>query len=325
VGTAELMRSILRRERGEGVDFDLVANPEFLREGQGLHDFFYPDRVVIGTSSDRAARLIAGLYAPIIDGKGEWAIGGQMPAGRPVPVVQTDLASAQMIKHAANAFLATRISFINEIAGICERVGADIGQVVQGIGYDKRIGHGYLSPGLGFGGPCLEKDLSALIRVAIGNGFVPGVLSSVLERNARQVESVIAKLKAQTGYLLYKKRIAVWGLAFKAGTNDVRNSLALRVVERLLEEGASVRAHDPIAMPEAKAALPSLTYCDDPYDACDRADGLLILTEWPQFKQIDFARLKKAMVAPCIVDARNLLDAPATRAAGFAYAGIGRH
>jgi len=324
VGTAELMLNILKRQRDEGVDFDLVANPEFLREGQALYDFFYPDRVVIGSSSPRATGLVRDLYGDVMTGTGHWNVGAPTPAPRAVPVVETDLASAQMIKHAANAFLATRISFINEIAGICERVGADVGQVVRGIGYDKRIGHGYLSPGLGFGGPCLEKDLRALMRVATGNGFNPEVLSAVLARNDRQIESVIAKLKRQTGYLLYRKRIAVWGLAFKAGTNDVRSSLALRVVARLLEEGASVQAHDPVAMPEARAIYPDVTYRDDPYEACERADALLILTEWPQFKEPDLARLKALLAAPRIVDARNLLDTAKARAAGFDYTGVGR-
>ena len=325
VGTVELVLSILRRERVEGKDFDIVANPEFLREGKGLYDFFYPDRIVIGASSEKARSVMRALYEPILLGKVSWPEGGSGPRA-PVtfPVVETDLASAQMIKYASNAFLAARISFINEIAGLCEKVGTDVKEVVRGMGYDPRIGHAYLEAGLGFGGPCLEKDLSALIKIAEGNSYEPHLLKAVLERNERQVGEVIAKLKQMVGYLLYKKIVAVFGLAFKAGTNDVRNSLAPKVIDWLEKEGAVVRAHDPVAIPEARDLNPDVVYCEDPYEAVRHADALLILTEWPGFGELDYREIKSRMAFPRIVDARNLLDASELRTLGFTYVGIGR-
>ena len=325
VGTVELVQSILSREREEGQHFDIVANPEFLREGKGLYDFFYPDRIVIGASSERARGIMRDLYEPIVRSEVAWPNGGRVPdTSGPVPVVETDLASAQMIKYASNAFLATRISFINEIAGLCEKVGTDVKEVVRGMGYDPRIGHDYLEAGLGFGGPCLEKDLSALIKIAEGNSYETELLKAVRARNERQVGEVMAKVKGLIGYLLYRKVVAVLGLAFKAGTNDVRNSLAPKVIERLEEEGAIVRAHDPVAIPEARSLRPNVTYCEDPYDTAGDADALLVLTEWPCFKQLDFQEIKARMASPRIVDARNLLDPEALRELGFTYVGIGR-
>jgi UDPglucose 6-dehydrogenase len=324
-GTVEIVQSILRQEKQEGKDFDLVANPEFLREGKGLYDFFYPERIVIGTGSEQARRVMRALYQPIVEGGTSWLDKGPRP-GRPcpVPVVETDLTSAQMIKYASNAFLAARISFINEVAGLCEKVGADIKEVVRGMGYDPRIGHAYLQAGLGFGGPCLEKDLRSLISIAEGNGHEPQLLRAVLERNGKQVDQMVAKLKQLSGHLLPGKIVAVFGLAFKAGTNDVRNSLALKVIDRLEREGAIVQAHDPMAIPEARALKPHLAYYDDPYEAVRHADGLLILTEWPCYSQMDYGKIKARMATSCIVDGRNLLDPRALAALGFTYVGVGR-
>ena len=257
VGTVELVLGILGREKSEGTHFDIVSNPEFLREGKGLYDFFHPDRIVIGASSEKARAMMRTIYSPVIEGRVSWpGQGPRSPTSVPVPVVETDLASAQIIKYASNTFLAARISFTNETAGLCEKVGADIKEVARGIGHDPRIGHGYLEAGIGFGGPCLEKDLRALIKIAEGNGYEPQLLRAVLERNERQVGEVIGKLKEHIGYLLYKKIIAVWGLSFKAGTNDVRNSPALKVIDWLEKEGATVRAHDPVAIPEVRALKP---------------------------------------------------------------------
>lgn len=326
VGTVELVQSVLRRQKQEGIDFDIVSNPEFLREGKGLYDFFYPDRIVIGTCSERARELMRQLYEPIIHRRLESVqevFKSSTPA-EPVPVVETDLASAQMIKYAANAFLATRISFINEIAGLCERVGADIQEVVRGIGYDPRIGPHYLEAGLGFGGPCLEKDLRALIHIAESNSYEPRLLRSVLERNEQQLREILAKIKQLTGYLLYKKIIAVFGLAFKAGTNDVRNSLSLRLIEHLEREGALVRAYDPVAVPEARELLPQVECLEDPYEAVRHADALVIATDWPQFRELDFRRIKDLMAKPCIVDGRNVLPGKPLRQLGFSYLGVGQ-
>lgn len=323
VGTVELIRSILSRRRQEGRDFDIVSNPEFLREGRGLQDFFDPDRVVIGTSSERARQLMRALYEPVIGRRivrPDISPNGDKP---PVPVVETDLASAQMIKYAANAFLAMRISFINEVAGICERVGADVREVARGLGYDPRIGPAYLEAGLGFGGPCLEKDLHALIKIAEETRYEPRLLRAVLERNEQQVREVLGKIKETVGYLLYKRIIAVFGLAFKGGTHDVRNSLALRLIDYLEREGAIVRAYDPLAIVDAQAVRPMGVYIDDAYAAVEGADALIIATDWPEFRQLNFEAVKSRMAQPCIVDARNLLDAAQLRALGFRYVGVG--
>lgn len=325
VGTVELIRGMLCRERKEGEDFDIVANPEFLREGKGLYDFFYPDRIVIGVSSDRAKSIMNELYRPIVRGEVHGVNGWSKPADwGEVPMVETDFASAQMVKYASNTFLATRISFINEIAELCEKVNADIKEVCLGMGYDPRISHNYLEAGLGFGGPCLEKDLSALLKIAEGNGYQPQLLRSVLDRNERQISTVMAKLKSLVGYLLYKKIITVYGLSFKAGTNDVRNSLSLKIINQLEKEGAIIKAYDPLSIEEAQVLKPHLDYFEDPYEAVRHADALLILTDWPCFQELDYGLIKQRMASPYIVDSRNMLDLTDLKEKGFAYAGIGR-
>lgn len=321
VGTVELVLSILNPRRQEGRDFDVAVNPEFLREGKGIHDFFYPDRVVVGARSERARRIMRDLYQPIIQGcvccrEGEPRDNGSGP----VPLVETDPATAQMIKYASNAFLASRISFINEIAGLCEKVGADVKQVSWGMGYDPRIGHTYLEAGLGFGGPCLEKDLRALMTIGEGNSYETQLLRAVLDRNERQVEQAVVKLKHLLGHQLYKKVVAVFGLAFKAGTNDMRNSRALKVIDRLEKEGVVLRVHDP----QARIHDARVVYFEDPYEAVRNADALLILTEWPCFRELDYDRILAGMASPRVLDARNLLDARAMRDLGFTYVGTGR-
>ena len=323
VGTVELVRSVLGRQKREGVDFDLVANPEFLREGKGLADFFGPDRIVLGSSSQRAMAAMRALYEPLSEplfsGKTDPAANG---AGT-TPLVETDIASAQMIKYAANSFLAMRISFVNEIASLCERVGADVREVARGLSYDPRIGRGYLDAGLGFGGPCLEKDLRALIRIAEENHYEPRLLRAILERNDQQLREIVAKIKATVGYLLYRRIVAVFGLAFKAGTNDVRNSLGLRLVLELEREGSLVRGHDPLATGAARLAKPGGSFVDDPYEAVTAADALIITTDWPEFKELDYERIRAQMARPSIIDARNLLDPDQMRALGFTYVGVG--
>ena len=330
VGAIPLVRSILSREKQEGKAFDIVSNPEFLREGKGMYDFFCPDRFVIGACSEKARKIMRRLYAPIIERR---ALNLELsepdrPATRngrgEVPVVEVDLASAQMIKYASNAFLATRISFINEIAWLCEKVGADVKDVARGMGYDGRIGHAYLEAGVGFGGPCLEKDLKTLISIGGTDSYGPRVLQAVLDRNNRQVEVVVNKLKGSIGDLLYQRTVAVFGLAFKAGTNDLRDSVSLKVIDQLEKEGARVRAYDPLATAEARRVRPDLQCCDDPQEAVSSADALLILTEWPEFAKLDYGELAAKMAMPRIVDARNLLDPETMRGYGFTYTGIGR-
>jgi len=345
VGTVELVCSILKREKEEGEDFDIVANPEFLREGKGLYDFFHPTRIVIGANSKRAKEIMRQLYAPFLSpesgvrslestendaGHSTQGLAQADPglmtldSRLETPLVETDIASAQMIKYASNAFLAARISFINEIASICERVGADVREVAKGMGYDPRIGHEYLEAGIGFGGPCLEKDLKALIKIAENSGYEPRFLSAVLEKNEYQVRQVITKLKELTGYLLYRKIIAIFGLAFKAGTNDVRTSLSLRVIDQLEREGAIIRAYDPLAIPEAKRIKPDVEYREDPYEAVHHAEALLILTDWPEFRELDWVKIKEQMASPNLVDGKNLLEPRRMKELSFAYRGVGQ-
>lgn len=320
VGTVELVQGILKDRMQEGSDFDIVVNPEFLREGSALLDFFYPDRLVIGTRSERARAIMRQLYEPVIQRRVSWKGGERRINGSGlVPLVETDPTTAQMIKYASNAFLAARISFVNEIAELCELVGSDISEVTLGMGYDPRIGHTYLEAGLGFGGPCLEKDLRALMTIGGDNSQDSLLLRAVLERNQRQVERVVLKLKQLTGDPLHGKSLAVFGIAYKAGTDDTRNSLALRVIEKLEKEGACVRAHDP----RARNAGNRAAYCEDPYLAVQDAHALLVLTGWPCFAELDYRRIKELMASPCILDARNLLNGGRLRRLGFEYIGIG--
>jgi UDPglucose 6-dehydrogenase len=324
VGTVESVRAILSRDNEEGDDFDLVSNPEFLSEGRALQDFFYPDRIVLGSNSPAAAARVKELFKPIIDGTIRWNPEGAVDGERTsVPVVETDIASAQMIKYAANAFLATRISFVNEIASMCEKTGANISEVTHGLGFDPRIGHGYLKPGIGFGGPCLEKDLTALVALAESKGYEPTLLRSVLDRNERQMTDVVNKIRAQAGAPLYQKTIAVFGLSFKAGTNDVRNSLAMKIIDRLTGEGAIVKAFDPVSNDEAAALRPDLRYFDDPYLAVTAADVLAVFTDWPEFRELDFARVRSLMRVPRIVDGINLLDPEILEDLNFEHVRVG--
>ena len=325
VGAISRVQSILGEHNTEGRDFDMVSNPEFLREGLALHDFFYPDRIVVGSASEKARAIIRELYQPILSGNTIWQDGpSSAKTSGPVPLIETDLASAQMIKYASNAFLATRISFINEIAGLCERVGADVTEVVRGLSNDARIGSSYLHAGIGFGGPCLEKDLRALIKIAEGDSYKPRLFQAVMDRNDEQISVVIDKVKQLVGNDLRGRAVAIFGLSFKAGTNDVRNSLAIKVIERLERIGALIRAYDPLANYEAQLVMPHLLLFEDPYDAVQDTDGLLILTDWPSFHDLDYSRIKSSMVSPNIVDGRNLLDPRPLAALGFSYLGVGR-
>ncbi len=332
-GSLEIIRSLLSQRRQEGRDYDIVVNPEFLREGKGLRDFLAPDRIVIGAASKRAKRMMREVYEPIIQGRvplpeDEGQTGnsglGSNPVPGLVPVVETDVVSAQMIKYASNAFLAARVSFINEVAGLCENVGAGVTEVVRGIGYDPRIGHGYLEAGLGFGGPCIEKDLRALIGFAGDSGHDPLMLRAVLERNEKQVEEVVTKLERIIGDSLAGKTIAALGLTFKAGTNDARNSLAVKVVNLLTQKGACLRVYDPEVTRGDTELKPNVAWCANAYEAAENADALVILTEWPSFSELDYEKIRAKMASARIVDSRNLLDPAGLRANGFTYVGVGR-
>ncbi|OHB20934.1 MAG: hypothetical protein A2666_00570 [Parcubacteria group bacterium RIFCSPHIGHO2_01_FULL_47_10b] len=294
-----------------GSDYHMAYNPEFLREGSALTDFMQPDRIVIGGDA-HAVQRVASLYKPWTDTN--------------VPLVETDFASAQLIKYAANAYLATRVSFINEIAALAEKFDASIRDTIRGISLDARIGSHYLSPGLGFGGPCLEKDLHALIQSAGEHGYRASVLHAVLERNAEQITIAIRKLRALLKPSLVGKHVAVWGLAFKKNSSDIRASLPLRLVERLAEEEVQVHGFDPMAMEEVRERTFPLTLHRSALEAARDADALLVLVNWDEFAAptISPQKLKKVMKNPVIIDMVNSLDGKEFKKAGFTYYGFGQ-
>jgi len=310
VGTAREVRRIIREARPEA-DFDVASNPEFLREGSAIGDFMRPDRVVLGVDSPRAEALLRELYRPLnlIE----------------TPVLVTDLESAEITKYAANAFLATKISFINEIADLCERTGADVHAVARGIGLDGRIGRKFLHPGPGFGGSCFPKDTRALIRMAEEAGATCRIVSSVVAVNEEQKARMVTKIESALGGSLTGRRIAVLGLTFKPETDDMRDAPALTILPALLERGASIRAHDPQGMEEASRELPAaVSFCDDIYSAATDADAVVLLTEWNQYRGIDLARLKAQMRGAVFVDLRNVYERDAMEARGFSYHCVGR-
>ena len=321
-GTIEMVQQILSEHGAEGPHADVVANPEFLREGAGLRDFFFPARIVVGTDSEQARVVMRQLYASFIAGTSGAENAVEM--AHAVPYLETTAVTAQMIKYASNAFLATRVSFINEVAGICEQVGADIADVVQGLGHDKRIGWDYFQAGIGFGGPCLEKDLRALIHFSGQQGYQPSFMRAVIDRNDFQVQHMVARAAEVLGSQIAGKAITVLGLAFKPGTNDVRTSLSIRIMQQLRDLGADIAAHDPIAIEEARALMPQVRYETDVYDAAEGADLVMVLTDWPEYAGLDFERLGVRMRQRRLLDGRNLLDAGEVAGHGFIYRGVGR-
>ena len=299
VGSAKVVERVLGRP-----DIKVVSNPEFLREGSAVHDFLNPDRIVIGADDQAAAVRVSALYI-----------------GVAAPIIVTDPASAETIKYAANAFLSTKISFINAVAAVCEAVGADVNDVVLGIGYDKRIGQEFLRPGPGWGGSCFPKDTYAMIRIAEDAGYDFKLLRGVVEVNQEQRRRVVAKIAHAVGGSLTGKTIAMWGLTFKARTDDLRDSPALEVAAALIEAGATVRAFDPTVHVDT---LNGITVLQDPYAACEGADALAVLTEWDDFRWLEVDKVAEVMKSKSVVDARNLLDRAAYLRAGFRYQGIGR-
>jgi len=306
VGTTRLVARWLA-EAGGSHAAQVASNPEFLREGTAVRDFLQPNRIVIGCDDPSVAVRITELYRTI-----------------PSPIVVTDAASAEMIKQASNAFLATKISFINAIANVCEAVNADVRDVALGMGYDARIGSDFLHPGPGFGGACLPKDTSALLRTAEEYGYDFSLLRGVLDVNERQRDHIVDQIRTAVGGDLGGRRVAVLGLTFKANTDDLRDSPSLSIAEELVQAGADVRAFDPVAGEAAGALVPGLGVATDAYDAATDAEVLALLTEWDQFRWLDYTRVAAAMAVPRVVDARNLLDPAAMRRLGFAYQGVGR-
>jgi UDPglucose 6-dehydrogenase len=323
VQTAARLRNHLSVHQANGLSFEVASNPEFLREGTSVEDLLHPDRIVIGVDSPRAAEMLREIYEPIIQQRFTCPLHASCPKrGDPVFLV-TDTNSAELIKHASNSFLAMKISFINMVANLCEVVGADVTQVAQGMGLDPRIGSAFLSPGIGFGGFCFPKDLQAFIRIAEKSGCDFSLLKEVEKINQQRVELFIEKVRKEL-WVVRGKKIALWGLAFKPNTDDVRFAPSIGLVKSLLDEGADVRAYDPEAMEKAKSVIPNITYCSNPYQAAEGADAIVVVTEWDEFRRLDWNRLRTAVERPLVVDGRNMLDAQELARHGFHYVSVGR-
>jgi UDPglucose 6-dehydrogenase len=310
VGTARNVARIIRKENPLA-DFDVASNPEFLREGAAIADFMRPDRVVIGVESERAETLLRDLYRPL----------NLIEA----PILKTGLESAELIKYAANAFLATKISFINEISVLCETVGADVHAVAKGMGLDGRIGRKFLHPGPGYGGSCFPKDTQALVRIAQEHGVSSRIVESVIEVNAAQKARMIKKVRDALGGSEAGKTLAVLGLTFKPETDDMRDAPALSILPPLLEKGAILRAHDPKGIEEAKKLLPAdIIYCEQIYETFNEADGVIVMTEWNMYRGLDLKEVQRRMKGRVFCDLRNVYEPEQMRAAGFSYSCVGR-
>lgn len=309
IGTGEYIRKLISENQRSKLNFGIVSNPEFLREGAAINDFMRPDRVVIGSRDEEAVAIMRDLYRPL------YLI--------EAPFVVTSLEAAELTKYAANAFLATKISFINEIANLCDSIGCDVHDVARAVGMDKRIGSKFLHPGPGFGGSCFPKDTQALASVARQFGQESLIVDAVIEVNRRQRQAMLPKIKKLAG-TLEGKTIAVLGLAFKPETDDIREAPAIDIIRGLISEGAKIRAYDPVAMIETAAVLPDVSYADDEYSAVTGADVLVFVTEWNQFRALDMQRIRDLMKAPKIADLRNIYEPEVMRQLGFEYVGIGR-
>jgi UDPglucose 6-dehydrogenase len=306
VRTGERVRQVIQLVTRSVADFDVACNPEFLREGSAIQDFMHPDRIVLGVESERAERLLRELYS-----------------GFDCPILVTDLATAELIKHASNAFLALKISYINAIATVCERVGADVQLVAAGMGYDRRIGRAFLDAGVGYGGSCFPKDLTAFIKIAEELGYDFRLLREVQRINTEQREQVIRRLQ-QVIWVLRGRTIALLGVSFKPNTDDVRGSPAVEIARSLLREGATVKVYDPAAMRNFVQEVPAVKVCRDAYEATAGADALLVLTAWEEFRQLDLGRIKVGLRQPVVIDGRNFFDPVIMRSMGFQYQGFGR-
>jgi UDPglucose 6-dehydrogenase len=311
VETGDLVASIVREHKTSDHEVRVVSNPEFLREGSAVRDFMKPDRVVLGVSDPDVERTMRDLYSTLDDPQ----------------IIVTDVRTAEMIKYTANCFLATKISFMNEISQVCEVVGADILDVVAGVGSDRRIGHAFLNAGLGFGGSCFPKDLAAMAKIAEARGVVPRILQSVIDVNADQVGHVVQRMEFVLGDL-HGKIIAVCGLSFKPDTDDIRDSQAIEIIRQFVAKGATVKAHDPVAQDVTRAATKdiksSLTFHATPYDCANDADAFLLATEWPEYRNVDFAVLRKLMKGDLVVDGRNIYPPAKVTDFGLRYLGVGR-
>jgi UDPglucose 6-dehydrogenase len=306
VRTGGHVRSVIGKYAMKGADFDVASNPEFLREGSAIEDTLHPDRVVFGVETRRAEMVLRDVYKPF-----------------KAPIVVTDIKSAELIKHASNSFLALKISYANALAAVCERAGASVTEVVRGMGMDQRIGSSFLSAGIGYGGSCFPKDVAAFEAISRDLGFDFGLLREVMKINNDARERFLKKVEEEL-WIVKGKVICALGLSFKPNTDDLRESVGLAVVQRLAERGAKIRAYDPEAMEKSKAHLKDVTLCSGPYEAAQGADCALLLTEWDEFRTLDWKKMKKAMAHPTLIDGRNLFDPAKMRELGFTYRSVGR-
>jgi UDPglucose 6-dehydrogenase len=309
VGAGKWIKQVIREHQPKSIHFSVVSNPEFLREGSAIEDFMRPNRVVIGTEDDEALAIMRDLYKPL------YLI--------ETPIVMTNLASAELTKYAANAFLATKISFINEIANICERVGADVHDVAKGMGLDNRIGSKFLHPGPGYGGSCFPKDTRALLDIAQKHDYHFKVVEAAVKVNEQQRHRMLEKIKTAVGNFS-GKTIAVLGLSFKPQTNDMREAPSIDIIEGMQKEGAKIQAYDPVAMDEARKIFKGVEFAEDTYDAISGADALVFVTEWNQFRSLDLEKIKRLLKTPIVIDLRNIYDPQKMREQGFQYTGVGR-
>src|SRR6202790_2003773 len=323
VQTAKRLWKHLSIYNVNSLEFDVVSNPEFLREGSAVGDFFHPDRIVIGAESPRAIAMMKEIYKPLLTPRSASQSPPQCPPAHEIPLIVTDTNSAELVKHASNSFLAMKISFINLVADACEAAGADISKVAEGIGSDKRIGQSFLNPGIGFGGFFFPKDLQAFVRIGEKLGCDFSLLKEVEKINLRRAEQFVAKVKREL-WVLGGKPLPVWGLAFNPDTDDVRCPPAIKIIRRLLAEGATIRAYDPQAMEKAKLDRPEVAYCESACQAAEGADAILILTEWGEFREINWKHLGERVSHRLIIDGRNLLSAEEASLNGFQYVGVGR-
>jgi UDPglucose 6-dehydrogenase len=323
VQTGAQLRKHLAVHCTNALQYDVASNPEFLREGSAVEDFLHPDRIVVGVDSDQAATVLREIYEPIIQQTFTCPVHSPCPTRSNARFLVTDTNSAELIKHASNSFLAMKISFINMVANLCEVVGADVTKVAEGMGLDPRIGSTFLKPGIGFGGFCFPKDLQAFIRIAEKSGCDFSLLKEVEKINQGRIEHFVEKIRREL-WVVRGKTLAVWGLAFKPNTDDVRFAPSIALLKALMDEGAIINAYDPQASGKASAVLPDVNYCADPYQAAQSADAVLIVTEWEEFRTIDWARLRTVVDRPLILDGRNMFEPAEITARGFQYVSIGR-
>jgi UDPglucose 6-dehydrogenase len=322
VQTGRQLRRHLSLHNTNGLVYDVVSNPEFLREGSAVEDFFHPNRIVVGVEGERAAEKMREIYRPLLEGTAVCPVHANCNRTERMHFIVTDTNSAELIKHASNSFLAMKISFVNLVADLCEAAGADVSKVAEGIGLDSRIGSSFLQPGIGFGGFCFPKDLQAFVRIAEKFGCDFSLLKEVERINQSRVNKFVETVRKEL-WVLRAKRICAWGLAFKPNTDDIRFAPAVSIIQKLHAEGAHIRAYDPQAMDKAKKELPYVLFCRDPYEAAAEADVVLLLTEWEEFRNVDWSRLYRLMQRPLIIDGRNALSVKELASHNFQYVGIG--